>query len=97
LLLLDDTHRVVFEKHNFILERLSDVTDKKTGETKQSWKNVGYYGNLIPLLNRYVQETVKDQRNIFSEELIQVMKELEKSIEKTVKKSNIKLENVSNE
>lgn len=41
---LSSQWRLSSDERCFILEKLSDVTDRKTNEVKQQWKIIGYYG-----------------------------------------------------
>lgn len=92
ILQLDDKHKISSDKFNFVLEKLEDITDRKTGETKQQWKDVGYFGhNLEYALKRYIIEVVRHEDKTDANKLYKKLNDLENTIKTVVKKENIKL------
>jgi len=88
---LDDRYSISADKMNFTLHRLDDVKDKETGEvTGQKEKDIGYFGlHLDHALKRYATEKIRDTENVNVDELVSVLKGLERHIERVVKKENI--------
>lgn len=66
------------DRYNFILERLSPVKDRKTGETKMEWKVWGYYTSVSGMKEAIARDTLK--------EIIEVSPTLE-AMEKNYKKA----------
>ena len=91
-LTLDERYRVYTDPKNFILEKLEDVTDKKTKEVKQQWRNAGYFGRFEHLLNTYANESLRSLDDTSLEEIKETIINLQKTIEEVVRKENIKLD-----
>lgn len=43
---LSEEYRVKVEPLNFVLQRLTEVTNRETKEARMDWKTVGYYSGL---------------------------------------------------
>lgn len=91
LLQLDDEYRVVNDKYNYILERYEDIIDRKTKQPiGKDWKQLGFFGtNLSPAIKKYVNEKIKDSDTLNVSELLERLNELNRHIDKVVKKQNI--------
>jgi len=91
---LDKEYRITMDKYNFILERFENVIDRKTKMVKgKEWKDVGYFGgNIKILLNRYVTEKLKNEKDNDVNKLINKLNEIENTIVRVVKRENIKLD-----
>lgn len=91
LLQLDNHYRIVSDKYNFILERNEEVFDRKTKESKGfEYKQVGFFGtNLAQAIKKYSNEKIKDEDKILAQQLLYKLDEINKHIDKVVKKENI--------
>ncbi|WP_299831746.1 hypothetical protein [uncultured Metabacillus sp.] len=96
---LDARHKIVSDRMNYILLRLDDVKDKKSGEViDKKWKEIGHYGlNLGLALKRYTTERIREEDKLIVEELAKVLKGLEQHVEKVVKKENIEFVHKKND
>lgn len=90
-LVIDERYVVKADKYNFVLWKLEDVKDKETGEIKQKWKDIAFYSQLSFALKRYASEKIKEENKLNIKDLVVKLKELEKHIEKVVKKENVVL------
>lgn len=71
---IDDKYRITTDKYNYILEKLEKTKSPKTGETKEQWTVVGYYGNSLNVLfKRLLDEKIKDN---FKEDIKKLIKEI---------------------
>lgn len=97
-LYLDDKHRLVTDRTNFILEKLEPVKDKKTNEIRgEEWKNKGFFGYQIEhALKRYQVEVIRSEGEMTAEQLLNKLKEIEETIKKVVKQENIRFPQKSN-
>lgn len=92
-MVLDEKYQVTVDPRNFILQKLEDVTDKKTKEVvRQDYKNVGYFWKFEHLLERYATERIREQENTSIEEVKELILSLHRTIERVVKKESIKLD-----
>lgn len=92
-LVLDDTYKIVTDKHNIILQKNEEILERGTKEPtgRFQWKDMGFFNTLKIALMRYVIEVVKEQDTTDVHKLIDKLDSVEKHIEKVVKKSNVKL------
>ncbi|MCM3109871.1 hypothetical protein [Lederbergia lenta] len=97
MLKLEDKYRVMFENRNYRLEKQEEVKEKKSGEIKQVWKFVGFYGTMNSALRRYIDEKIRDLEEVTEPELIKVLKDLKRHIDIVVKRENIILEKAKDE
>lgn len=79
---IDDKYRITTDKYNYILEKLEKTKSQKTGETKEQWTVVGYYGNSLNalfyrLLNEKIKENLKEDIKAFTKELNKIYEQLE--------------------
>lgn len=87
---IGETWRIESDPHNFILQHLDEVnvrdseTKKKTDETKLVWKDYGFYSKLEHALGRVLREEIKSQNKVDIKDLINVIKNTEKEILKSV-------------
>ena len=88
---LDEEYKVTVDPMNFRLEKLEDIQDRKTGEMKQEYKTYGYFGRFEHLLKTYANEKIRQQGSTSIDELVDLIGNLHRTIEKVVKKENIKL------
>ena len=91
---LDNTFKVTYESQNWTLYRDEDTLDIKTKEYTGNfkWKNVGYFGdNFDQVLKRYVRESINDAAISSIHDVLDRLNEIDRNIEKIVKKENIKL------
>ena len=58
IVILSDEFRVNITTDNHILEVYEDTVDKTTQATKQTWKLVGYFPNMVQCVNRAAQYKV---------------------------------------
>lgn len=91
-LTLDDRFRVYSDPRNFILEKLEDVKDRKTGDVKQEWKTVGFFGRFEHLLNTYKNESIRNMEDTSLSEIEKLYLKLDQTIKDVVKRENITLE-----
>jgi hypothetical protein len=97
-LMLDNKFKVETDSsfQNYILLKLEDIKDKKTGNVRQDWIQIGFFGhNFSSLLKRYKNESLIDLENTTIEKVLDKLNELDKRIDKVVKASKLKL--VSND
>ena len=90
-LILDERFRISSDKHNLVLEKYEDVKDRETGQINQKWKDVGYYGTIEHVLNKYKNERIRDSEASSIEDLVVELKEMKLHISDVVKKENITL------
>lgn len=96
-LILDKDFSIRSDKMNFVLERISEIKDRETGEVKFQPKDVGYYGNLDHLLNRYLQEKIRDSESESVGDLLEELLLVKLYIKDVVKKENITLDDFKND
>jgi hypothetical protein len=97
-LILDDKFKVETDSslQNYILFKLEDIKDKKTGNVRQGWIQIGFFGhNFGSLLKRYKDESLIDLENTTIEKVLEKLNEVDKHIDKIVKAAKLKL--VSND
>lgn len=95
MLHLDDQFRITKDtsEQNFQLEKLFEIKDRKTGEIKSEYKIIGYHGSSIKsVLNQYKNEAVISDDKLESiHSVMDKLNEIDKTIERVVKKENIRL------
>jgi mevalonate kinase len=95
LLQLDERFRVTTDSslQNFLLEQLQDIKDKSTKEVvRQDWIIIGYHGNSMrSVLMQYMKTTLINSNLEVINDVLDKLKEVEKTIEKVAKKENIKM------
>ena len=96
-LILDEDFKVSADKMNFVLEKRSEVKDRKTEEIKYVWKDVGYFGRLEHLLEKYKQERIRVSESNSVDDLIEELKNIKLCINNVVKKENIAFTEMNNE
>lgn len=57
---LSSQWRLTSDERCFILEKLADVTDRKTSKVKQQWKVIGYYGTPQQAHNAVISHIARD-------------------------------------
>lgn len=87
--MIDENYRVKSDPRNFILEKLTVVTDKKTQESKQEWRTQGYFGKFDHLLKYYLNECIRDSENADISKLYNLINDTYMKIEARAKKENI--------
>jgi hypothetical protein len=94
ILKLDDHFKITTDssKQNFQLEQLSEVTDRKTKESKLEWGIIGFHGNSLRsvLLQYRNASLISDDKLETLHNVLDRLNEVERTI-KTVVKS-IKLD-----
>ncbi len=93
---IDETFSISTDPRNFILEKLHDVTSKDTGEIKKVLKDVGYYWTFKGVLNRYVNECLRDLEETDIKLLIDKVDELHNRIEEIGERLIVEVEKVHN-
>lgn len=95
LLQLDDLFRISCDssKQNFQLEKLIDIEDRKSKEIKQEWKIIGFHGNSLgSVLKQYRNESLITADKLETlHNVLDALNEIDKTINKVVKRENIKL------
>lgn len=74
------------DRYNFILERLSPVKDRKTGETKMEWKVWGYYTTVDGMKSAIARDVLKE-----SVELSATLEALEKNYKKAIDRISVQM------
>lgn len=101
MLKLDDKFVITKDKseQNFQLEKLFDVKNKETGEIKHEWKIIGYHGNSITsVLKQYKNEAIISDDELESiHNILDKLKEIDRTIDRVVKRENIKLNGNNND
>lgn len=96
LLQLDDQYKVTCDssKQNFILEKLVDVIDKKSREVvRKEYQIIGYHGNSFrSVLKKYAADSLIESEPSSYQQVIDKLNDLERTIDRVVKRENIKLE-----
>ena len=95
LLQIDERFRVTTDSslQNFLLEQLQDIKDKSTKEVvRQDWIIIGYHGNSMrSVLLQYMKTTLINSNLEVINDVLDKLKEIEQTIERVVKKENIKI------
>lgn len=95
MIMLDDRFRILVDssRQNFILEKLDDIKDKETKETKQEWVKVGFFGsNFSSVLKRYKDEAIlNEEQNLPVNQILNKLLTIDENIHKAVKAAKIKL------
>jgi hypothetical protein len=95
ILKLDDHFKITTDssKQNFQLEQLSEVTDRKTKETKLEWSIIGFHGNSLRsvLLQYRNVSLITDDKLETLHSVLDKLSEIERTIVNVVKQQNIKL------
>jgi hypothetical protein len=94
LLELDEKFKISTDSslQNLQLEKLYEVTDRKTQEVKYEWSILGYFGNsLSSLLKRYKNEVLLDMEECTVNDVLDKLDEIDRNIDKAVKQINFKM------
>lgn len=97
LLQIDDKFKISTDSslQNYQLEKLEPVKNKQSGEIVRSeYKIIGYHGgSLKSVLLQYSREAVIDDDNLKNiNDVLHKLDEINKTIERVVKKQNIRMD-----
>lgn len=80
---LNDTYRVRVDSLYFLLEKYSEVPEKKPKQTYMKWVNLGYFGRLDHLLHRILHDLLAEgeEEHKTTEEIHALFSRLEEKID----------------
>lgn len=82
---LDKDFRIKSDKRNLILERRTEVEDKKTFEVRDRWSTDGFYTSLSALLHGYIRKSVLNSSANDLRELSKDINNIEDKIDNFIK------------
>lgn len=98
ILQLDDKFKITTDSslQNYQLEQLTDIIDKKTREVvRKDWIIQGFHGNSMrSVLIQYTKQALITEDNLETlHNVLDKLNEIDQTIDRVVKKENIRMDN----
>lgn len=98
---INDDYKITSDKYNFILQKKRVITDNTKGRKanpenigKVVWVDEGYYSDIKHLLKNYASKEMLNSEAKSIQELFDILKDIEKTIERVGDNNRIDLNNV---